>query len=57
MVTYSSPQESKGAGSGLLSLIMNNRTWKNDMKLQQGRFHLDIRKRFFTRKLEGFPGQ
>lgn len=27
------------------------------MKLQQGRFHLDIRKRFFTRKLEGFPGQ
>jgi len=36
------------AGDGLFVRARNNRMRKNGFKLEEGRFRLDIRKKFFT---------
>lgn len=45
------PQGSEGAGTNLFTLMTIGRTQGIGMKLIQGRFRLDIRKRLFTQKM------
>ncbi|KAJ7420644.1 hypothetical protein WISP_47492 [Willisornis vidua] len=44
---------STGPSTDLFTLVTSNRTQGNFMKLNEGRFKLDIRKRFFTRWVVG----
>lgn len=39
-----------GAATDLFSVVMNERTQENGLKLCQGKFRLDNKKRFFTQK-------
>ena len=41
----------KKAGGGLLTRACGDRTRGNDSKLKEGRFTLDIRKKFFTMRV------
>jgi len=42
---------SSGGGADLLSLVTSNKTRGNELKMHQGKFSLDISKRFFTQRV------
>ena len=54
MAVYSFLMGGSGGGrADLLSLGTSGRTRGNGMKLHEGKFRLDIRRRFFTEKVVG----
>jgi len=44
---------SRGGAADLLSLVTSDRTQENGIKMREGKFRLDIRKRFFTERVVG----
>ena len=54
IAVYNFLKRSSGrGGADLLSLVTSDRTREYGMKLHQGKFRLDIRKRFFTERVVG----
>ena len=54
MAVYNFPKGgSGGGGADLLSLVISGKMQGNEMKLHQGKFRLDIRKKFITERVVG----